>query len=194
MAGRLFDRLEQEAFRAGIQARSKESMEWFRDRVKTLRVSRRGLIGDGPVRAGESFGRMMNFQYDPKTKETLPYYDRFPLCIPLDKAKGGFYGLNLHYLHPRIRAQFLDALYDTTTNEKYYRTTRFRITYDLLKPSSQLRYFRPCFKHYLSAHIKSKFLLIEPADWEIAIFLPTDSFRKVSKETVWRQSRSKFTG
>ena len=89
MAGRLFDRLEQEAFRAGIQARSKESMEWFRDRVKTLRVSRRGLIGDGPVRSGESFGRMMNFQYDPKTKETLPYYDRFPLCIPLDKAKGG---------------------------------------------------------------------------------------------------------
>lgn len=194
MAGRLFDRLEQEAFRAGIQARSKESMEWFRDRVKTLRVSRRGLIGDGPVRSGESFGRMMNFQYDPKTKETLPYYDRFPLCIPLDKAKGGFYGLNLHYLHPRIRAQFLDALYDTTTNEKYDRTTRFRITYDLLKASSQLRYFRPCFKHYLSAHVKSKFLLIEPADWEIAIFLPTDSFRKVSKETVWRQSRSKFTG
>ena len=71
---------------------------------------------------------------------------------------------------------------------------QFRITYDLLKASSRLRYFRPCFKHYLSAHVKSKFLLIEPADWEIAIFLPTDSFRKVSKETVWRQSRSKFTG
>ena len=82
MAGRLFDRLEQEAFRAGIQARSKESMEWFRDRVKNLRVARSSLISDGPVRSGASFGRMMNFQYDPKTKETLPYYDRFPLCIP----------------------------------------------------------------------------------------------------------------
>ena len=29
MADRLFDRLEQEAFRAGIQARTQESMKWF---------------------------------------------------------------------------------------------------------------------------------------------------------------------
>ena len=30
MAGRLFDKLEQEAFRAGIAARTQASMEWFR--------------------------------------------------------------------------------------------------------------------------------------------------------------------
>ena len=29
MADRLFDRLEQEAFRAGIQARTQQSMTWF---------------------------------------------------------------------------------------------------------------------------------------------------------------------
>ena len=60
-----------------------------------------------------------------------------------------------------------------------------RLEYQLLKTSSQLRYFKPCYKHYLTSHIQGQFLLVEPQDWEIAIFLPTESFRKVSKETVW---------
>ena len=55
-----------------------------------------------------------------------------------------------------------------------------------------MRFFKPCLKHYLSSQIQSQLLLIEPADWEIAIFLPTESFRKVGKETVWNESRSKF--
>ncbi len=192
MAGRLFDKLEQEAFRAGIAARTKASMEWFRSTVSNRKVSRASLIGDGPTRSRQVYGSMYNFQYDPKTKQTLPYYDRFPLCIPVQKAKGGFYGLNLHYLHPLIRAQFLDELYDITNNDKYDRSTKMRVTYSLLKSSSKMRFFKPCLKHYLSSQIQSQLLLIEPADWEIAIFLPTESFRKVGKETVWNESRSKF--
>ena len=192
MAGRLFDKLEQEAFRAGIAARTKASMEWFRSTVSNRKVSRAALIGDGPTRSRQVYGSMYNFQYDPKTKQTLPYYDRFPLCIPVQKAKGGFYGLNLHYLHPLIRAQFLDELYDITNNNKYDRTTKMKVTYQLLKSTSRMRFFKPCLKHYLSSQIQSQLLLIEPADWEIAIFLPTESFRKVGKETVWNESRSKF--
>ena len=192
MAGRLFDKLEQEAFRAGIAARTKASMEWFRSTVSNRKVSRAALNGDGPTRSRQVYGSMYNFQYDPKTKATLPYYDRFPLCIPVQKAKGGFYGLNLHYLHPLIRAQFLDELYDITNNDKYDRTTKMNVTYQLLKSTSKMRFFKPCLKHYLSNQIQSPLLLIEPADWEIAIFLPTESFRKVDKNTVWNESRSKF--
>ena len=189
MAGRLFDRLEQEAFRAGIQARSKDSMAWFKNRVSNMKVSRTKLLSDGPIRSKQVYGSMYNFQYDPKLKQVLPYYDRFPLCIPIQKAKGGFHGLNLHYLHPRVRAQFLDALMDSVTNEKYDRTTRMRLSYNIVKQSSKLRWFKPCFKHYLTKHLKSRLLLIEPADWEIAIFLPTDSFRKVAAASVWSKSR-----
>ena len=192
MAGKLFDKFEQEAFRAGITARTKASMKWFRDNVSNARVSRASLIADGPTRAGHQYGNMYNFMYDPKTKKSLPYYDRFPLCIPVQKAKGGFYGLNLHYLHPVIRAKFLDALYDITNNDKFDKTTKMKMSYSLLKSASNMRYFKPCFKHYLSKHVNSKLLLIEPADWEIAIFLPTESFRKVSKETVWKESRKMF--
>jgi len=192
MAGRLFDKLEQEAFRAGISARTKASMAWFQDRVSSTNVSRAALMKDGPTRSRQVYGNMYNFQYDPKTKQTLPYYDRFPLCIPVQPAKNGFHGMNLHYIAPNIRAQFLDALMDITNNDKYDRTTKFKLTYQLLKGTTQHRFFKPCFKHYLSDHIQSKLLLIEPADWEIAIFLPTESFRKVSKDTVWKESRNKF--
>ena len=192
MAGRLFDRYEKEAFRAGIAARTKASMDWFRSRVQNTKVSRASLISDGPTRSGHQFGNMYNFQYDPKTKQTLPYYDRFPLCIPVQKAKGGFHGLNLHYLHPLLRAQFLDALYDVTNNQKFDRTTKIKMTYSMLSAATKMRFFKPCFKHYLSSNIKSPLLLIEPADWEIAIFLPTESFRKVSKESVWKESRKQF--
>ena len=190
MADRLFDRLEQEAFRAGVQARTKESMAWFRRRVQNLKVSRVGLIAQGPQRKRVlPYGRMFNFQYDPKLKTVLPYYDRFPLCIPIQKAKGGFHGMNLHYLHPVIRAQFLDTLMDFASDQNFTIGTRMRLTYKMLKGSTKLKWFKPCFKHYLSSHIKSPLLLIEPADWEIAIFLPTDSFRKVDASSVWGQSR-----
>jgi|TARA_R100000027_G_scaffold62656_1_gene54873 hypothetical protein len=192
MAGRLFDKLEQEAFRAGIAARTKESMAWFQDRVSNVNVSRAALLKDGPTRARQVYGSMYNFQYDPKTKQTLPYYDRFPLVIPVQPAKKGFHGMNLHYIAPNIRAQFLDSLMDITNNDKYDRSTKFKLTYQILKRATQYRFFKPCFKHYLSEHIQSKLLLIEPQDWEIAIFLPTESFRKVSKDTVWKESRSRF--
>jgi len=192
MAGRLFDKLEQEAFRAGIAARTKASMDWFQDRVSNVNVSRAGLLKDGPTRARQVYGSMYNFQYDPKTKQTLPYYDRFPLVIPVQPAKKGFHGMNLHYIAPNLRAQFLDSLMDITNNDKYDRTTKFKLTYQILKRATQYRFFKPCFKHYLSEHIQSKLLLIEPQDWEIAIFLPTESFRKVSKDSVWRESRGKI--
>ena len=192
MAGRLFDRYEKEAFRAGIAARTKASMDWFRSRVQNAKVSRASLISDGPTRAGHQYGNMYNFQYDPKTKKTLPYYDRFPLCIPVQKARNGFHGINLHYLHPLVRAQFLDALYDVASNTKFDRTTKMNLTYSMLKGASNMRFFKPCFKHYLSSNIASPLLLIEPADWEIAIFLPTESFRKVDKDTVWKESRKQF--
>ena len=72
MAGRLFDKLEQEAFRAGVAARTQASMKWFQSNVSSMKVSRASLIADGPSRASHAYGRMYNFQYDPKRKKQLP--------------------------------------------------------------------------------------------------------------------------
>ena len=190
MAGKLIDRLEQEAFRGGIQARTKESMKWFRTRVSQIkRVNSREIQAEARQKSRHLFGEMYMMFYDPKHKKTLPYYDRFPLVIPFQKAKGGFLGLNLHYLPHGLRAKFLDQLYDTTTNDKYDNTTRFRLTYDILQKVSSNNAFEPCVKHYLSSHIRSKLGVVDAADWEIAIFLPTEQFKKASVAKVYTDSR-----
>ena len=83
-------------------------------------INRDELMKEEPLQRGARriIGSMQMFYYDPKYKETLPYYDRFPLSIIVKPAKGGFLGLNLHYLPPILRAQFLDALMETVTSKK----------------------------------------------------------------------------
>ena len=191
----LFDALEAEAFRKGLTARSKEANQWFASNVKKL-----GKLGPGKVladdklkkQAGASPGDMVMYTYNPKHKATLPYYDTFPLAIIVGKAKDGFNAINLHYLPPKVRAIFLDKLYDTANNDKFNATTRFKITYKLLMATKSYKYFKPCFKHYLSSNVTSNIMKVNSAEWNIAIFLQTASFKKASTGTVWSDSRSKY--
>jgi len=188
----IFQKLEYEAFRAGITPRSRESMDWFRRKAQSMgRVDRRQLMNQDPVelRNRGILGNMYMYFYDPKTKDTLPYYDSFPLTIVVGPATGGFYGLNLHYLPPVLRARMLDGLMDITNNKSYDETTKFQIRYNMLQRTSKLKYFKPCFKHYLNEHVRSRFALVPAPEWEIATFLPTADFQKSSKATVYRDSR-----
>jgi hypothetical protein len=190
----LFAKLEYEAFRAGINPRTKEAQDWFRKKAQQMRrVNRTDLLQDDQVklanRQNPLIGSMNMFFYDPKTKDTLPFYDRFPLAIIVGPAEKGFYGLNLHYLPPILRAKMLDALLDITNNKKYDETTRFQMSYKMLQSSSKLRYFKPCFKHYLTAHVKSRLARVQAPEWEIATFLPTASWEKSSATNVYRESR-----
>jgi|TARA_B100001093_G_scaffold153814_1_gene146556 hypothetical protein len=187
----LFDTLQAGAQRAGITARTKKSREWFQGKVKELgSVNRTALLKDDALdpTTREIAGSMYMYFYDPKTKDTLPYYDRFPLVIMVEDAKGGFYGLNLHYLRPDIRAEFLDRLMKLAPNKLTDRTRVNKMRYDLLKGVQKYKEFKPCFKHYLTSHIKSKMVRVPMTDWEIAIFLPTEQFKKKSKTAVWSES------
>ena len=193
----LFQKLELEAFRAGINPRTQESRDWFRKRIQRLtRVNRDALMREDEInrRASHSYGSMFMYFYDPKHKDKLPFYDRFPLTIPVEPASGGFRGINLHYLPPVLRAKFLDALLDATNNKKYDESTRFKLTYELLKGARKMRYFQPCFKHYLLAHVKSRFAEVPAPEWEIAAFLPTAQWEKASAGKVYQNSRMKVNG
>jgi len=193
MAG-LFQKLEFEAFRKGITPRSKESRAWFMNKAKNLNVSRSKLMKEDPIelRSRPAVGRMYMYFYDPKHKETLPYYDRFPLIIMVGPAPRGFMGLNLHYLPLDVRAKFLDTLLGTINNERYDESTRFRLSYDMLKRASRLKAFRPCLKRYLSSHVRSRLALVPAPEWEIATFLPTADFEKASSSEVYKDSRRKM--
>ena len=188
----LFTTLSAAAFRAGINPRTRQSREWFADKVNSLKnINRRQLMREEPIelRNRQLIGSMNMFFYDPKTKDTLPFYDRFPLSIIVGPADKGFYGLNLHYLPQTLRAKFLDALLDVTNNKKYDDTTKFQLTYNMLQRSASLKFFKPCFKHYLSSHVKSRFARVPATEWEIATFLPTADFEKATEQQVYRQSR-----
>jgi len=191
----LFDTLQAQAFRAGVSPRTKESQRWFQRNVKKLGdINNRSLLKDEALvtTTKPRIGDMMMYFYDPKYKAELPYYDRFPLTIMVEPAPGGFYGLNLHYLSPGVRARFLDELMKLAPKNMTDTTRLQRMRYKTLKGVKKYREFEPCFKHYLMDHVKSKIVRVPMTEWEIAIFLPTEEFRKVKAQSVWRYSRKAY--
>ena len=188
----LFQKLGYEAFRAGINPRSQEARDWFRRKAQSLsRINRLELLQDESLKLTnrQLVGSMQMFFYDPKHKDTLPFYDKFPLAIVVGPAPGGFYGLNLHYLPAVLRAKFLDALLDITNNNKYDETTKFELSYKMLNGARSMRYFKPCYKHYLTTHVKSRFARVSAPEWEIATFLPTADWQKQTQTKVHAASR-----
>ena len=193
MADSMIQKLEYEAYRSGVQARTQEARTWFQKRLKDMGdVNRHNLLKDPALiqKNKHGIGNMYMFFYDPKHRATLPYYDAFPLVIVVDKAPGGFYGLNLHYLPHTLRAKLFDALLATTNNKRYDETTKFKLNYQLLNSLKSAKYFKPCFKHYLAKQVDSQFALVESPEWEVALFMPTEQFRKASTRQVWKDSRS----
>jgi len=187
----LFDTLQAQAQRAGVTARTKRSKKWFEKKVGELSsVSRAKVLKDTALDKTTRTlpGSMYMYFYDPKHKKTLPYYDRFPLTIFVEPAKDGFYGLNLHYLRPDIRAEFLDQLMKLAPKQVKQTTRITKMRYSLLQGVKKYKEFKPCFKHYLGKHVKSQFSRVPMTDWEIAIFLPTEQFVRKSKTGVWNES------
>ena len=187
----LFQTVEFEAFRAGITPRTRESRAWFRKRVQNMRVNRRDLMNSDPIerRPRSAAGSMYMFFYDAKHRETLPYWDAFPLVIAVGRAPKGFYGMNLHYLPIPLRAKFLDNLMDITNNKSFDETTKFDVSYRYLKSASKMRYFKPCFKHYLTTQVEGNLAYIPPPEWEIATFLPAAQWQKGGQSRAYADSR-----
>jgi hypothetical protein len=159
---------------------STRSQQWFKSRSTSI-VSRTTV--STPV-----VGSMQFFNYMPKHKDTLPYYDTFPLVIVVDILDDGFTGLNMHYLPPLERAKLMDALYQITDTGKDV----LSLSYRLLKSTSRLRSFRPCYKRYLNKYIRSNTMTIQRDDWNAVLFLPLARFEKASVSVVHADSLKKI--
>lgn len=189
----VFDEIITQGVRAGqIPARTDQARDWFRDTAQKInQINERELMRGDVARLSTTplVGSMYLMRYDPKHKDTLPYYDRFPLIFPYRKVPGGFYGLNLHYLPPQLRAKLMDGLYDYANNTRYDESTKLKLNYELMVNAAKLRFFKPCIKHYLTSHVRSKFMYIYPSEWDIALFLPTERFAKKNKNQVWADTK-----
>lgn len=187
----LFDLLRKNLSSSLYKIKSNASMSWIKKQFQNaVGVNRRALVANAPSNTRLEIGSMYMFFYEAKTDLQLPYWDRFPLVIPIEIYNDGFLGLNLHYLRPELRAKFLDKLMDFKNNSNLTDKTRLMMSYKLLNSAARYREFQPCVKRYLSLQVRSNMLKVEPKDWEVAIFLPTEMFQRATNRKVWKDSET----
>lgn len=174
---------------------SRKSVAWIQSKMNDLKsptkLAKEIVVEKGRNGAFE-VGGLYHFFYDPLTKNKMPYYDSFPLVIPLTRDIDGFMGLNLHYLPPTYRAAFLDKLMPLVMKNSNNDPERVKMSYDILKTTSSLAEFKPCLKKYLNSQVRSKIIQIQPKEWEVALFLPTAIFKGATTEKVYGESLSKI--
>jgi len=190
----VFQKLAQKGYKAGLVSNKDilDAREWFRDQAQNIKsVNPTSMMKTG-VSGSPTMGSMFMFMYDPKHKQTLPYYDKFPLVFPINFYADGFLGINLHYIPPETRAVLMDRLYSTINNDSIGENTKVQLNYEMLSGASRFKYFKPCVKRYLYSHVVSGFKYVSPLDWDKAIMLPTERFAKSTKERAWSDSMSKL--
>ena len=164
-----------------------KSTDWYRDKIAEFgKPTAMNLIRDGKQNTRPFFGRLNMFFYDPKLKNVLPYYDRFPLVLPLERYNDGFLGINLHYLPIPLRIRLLDRLVDFSNNTKFDESTVLNVNYTNLK---KVRLVKPTIKRYLAGKVKSRFRRIDADEFTIATLLPVQRFSKASDAEVRKDSR-----
>ena len=164
-----------------------QSVAWFRNKIKEFGTpTSSDLIRDGKRTSVPTFGLLNMFVYSPKLKDKLPYYDTFPLVLPLEKYSDGFLGINLHYLPIPIRLGLLDQLVDFSNNTKFDESTFLRVSYNKVK---RIGAVRPTIHKYLAGYVRSRFRRIDADEFTIATLLPVQRFKKASAQEVWRESK-----
>jgi len=165
-----------------------KSTQWYRDKIAEFgKPGAMDLIRDGKRNNKPFFGRLNMFFYDPKLKKKLPYYDTFPLVLPLEPYSDGFLGINLHYLPMNLRLQLLDRLVDYSNNTKFDESTKLAVDYSKLK---KLSIIKPTLKRYLAGRVKTQFRRIDADEFTVAALLPVQRFKKASAAEVYKDSRS----
>lgn len=183
---------------AQLKTMSRDSLQWMESKIRNL--SGRSNIASQISREQDRWvnkfrvGGLYFFYYNPKTKDELPYYDRFPLVIPLQISGSSFLGLNLHYLPLNMRLVFMDKLLDLAVLNKDDEITRLRISYDILNSTNRFKEFKPCIKKYLIGNVMSNISAVQPNEWDIAAFLPVQQFKKKPVTTVWEESVDRIRG
>ena len=163
------------------------STQWYKDKIKEfVKPVTFDLIRDCKSNNKPFYGKINMFVYDPKHKKKLPYYDTFPLVLPLETYPDGFLGINMHYLPIPLRIKLLDRLVDFSNNTKFDESTRLIVDYSKLK---NIRLIKPTLHRYLRGQMKSQFRRIDADEFTIATLLRVQRFKKESAKTVWSDSR-----
>ena len=173
---------------ANKQGDTQKSASWYKNAVSSIadKVTANKLMAQGKLTGRPNVGLLNMIFYDPKYKKTLPFYDTFPLVLPLEAIEGGFSGLNFHYLPPILRFRLLEQMQRWATNNKMDSTTRFDVSWKRVK---NIPLVKPSIKKYLYKHVRSRFLKIDVVQAAIAVYLPVQQFQKRSDTGVYSASK-----
>ncbi len=185
-----------------VDAKERMAVTWFRSIVERARaILAREVVPQylkidaaqkGTLTGRLIPGRLYFFMYMPKHKGTLPYYDTFPLVIPIQKFSNGFLGINFHYLYMKDRAILFDEIKVFANDRTLGPMTKIKLTYDMLRGFTRFKRAKPCLKRYLTTYMKSQFIPVGTDEWAPALFLPVEQFRKRNKQAVWAESKQIF--
>ena len=198
MAESYLDTLKKAIDTNNIQSKARAAGNWFRSIVGRARgkfsseTPQKILSRQESTVSSSVLGKMYFYSYNPKWKDKLPWYDTFPLVFPIERYPDGFLGLNFHYLAPKHRAILMDQLKAFANNNKYDETTKLRLSYNMLKGFTKYKRARPAVHRYLNSKVNSKFVLVNADEWEVALFLPVERFKKANKKKVWAHSGTMF--
>lgn len=172
----------------------KKSRTWFDQQVLLMSKQRitpqQILAGNASQNTARVIpGHLYMFVYDPKLKNELPYFDRFPLVFPFSKTEDGFMGLNMHYLPYALRVSLLDRLLVYASNTKMNETTRIKYSWQLIDGVARFKLAQPCVKRYITGNVRSTYRQVNSSDWATAMLLPVERFVGASKQEVWGDSR-----
>lgn len=175
---------------------TRQSFEWFRKNIRTELGSGFSSSAYAEINRGKYFGSKVDravmggmyfFRYDPKHKDTLPYYDKFPLILLFALDKEHFWGINLHYITPTQRGEILLKLYQINNiSDEDMNKKRIKLSYQLLMALSKDKFVKHAVKCYLYTHVKSRFIRVHQDQWISSVYLPVEMFEKQGKHKVWR--------
>lgn len=177
----LFIKYNKLAAEAQIKRGTKESVEWFTRRIRKDATVTLERVTEPLSSSRVAPGKMFTYSYDPKLKEKLSFYDTNPLVIILEMKVDGWYGANLHYLPPVLRAKLMEEI--ITANKPTQRVASILESDPLTKV---------CLKRYLAKHLVTRPKLIPREEWAIAIQLPFEQFEKATLKQVWADSKKKI--
>jgi len=191
----LFQDVLDDAYERGIEGEDiAGAVKWFFNRIQKFKYGNAEDIikARDRLKGRIEYGKMYFFFYQAKHDKRLPYWDKFPLIFPIDPKPGGFLGINLHYIPPKLRLELMSKLYNLAADGRYDKNTKLVISYEILKSVVGMKAFKPCVKYYLRSQVRSPFVQIYYSEWAMAAALPVQQFTKATDTKVWRDSRAKI--
>lgn len=172
------------------------SQKWYQNQVRNLtnahgQINRVLKRGEYELDQRVMPGGLYLFKYDPKHKDTLPYYDVMPLVFPFAKMPDGFLALNLHYLPHALRFKLMGALLQLAMSMTD-KQRQARMSWQLLNQASKYPGVNACVKHYLLSHVQTRFMNIHPDQWLAASMMPLEKFVGATSNQVYKDSRRKI--